>query len=100
VSRARAPLQASIFGGEAPAKPFVRSPKAAGYAAQPGTGPEGETCGSCSWCRAKQMRSGRRFYKCGRMTRAWTHGRATDICLRSPACSDHVRGTPRQSGVV
>ena len=37
-----------------------------GYAAQPGTGPAGETCRSCTHCVAKGW-SERVFYKCALM---------------------------------
>lgn len=54
-----------------------------GYAYSPGTGPEGETCGSC---RFKQP--GRRWNKCGHefARRKHTGGRGSDILTRSPAC--------------
>jgi hypothetical protein len=56
-----------------------------GYAAPPGSGPAGETCGSCQ--HADRERSGRkRWIKCALMRRAWTNGRATDILARAPAC--------------
>lgn len=48
-----------------------------GYAYHPGTGPEGETCGSC-----KHDVPGRRWHKCGLRT----GGRGSDILARSPAC--------------
>ncbi len=57
------------------------SPKRSGYAHPPGTGPAGETCGSCKHC----WRSDR-FRKCELRKAAWTHGYATDILARSPAC--------------
>lgn len=63
-------------------KPTVKR----GYAAQPGTGPEGETCKTC-----KHKRSfgnpGKHFVKCGLRRDTWTHGEGTDILARSPACS-------------
>ncbi|MGH8326882.1 MAG: hypothetical protein ACRET2_08985 [Steroidobacteraceae bacterium] len=56
-----------------------------GYAAPPGTGPAGETCGSCKHC--GRMRQAKRWIKCLLMRARWSHGRATDILARSPACS-------------
>lgn len=53
-----------------------------GYARPPGTGPAGETCGSCAFLTANVRR--RRYWKCGRTE--WTFGAATDIRRRSPAC--------------
>lgn len=58
--------------------------KPRGYAALPGTycGLEKpETCGTC----AHTVDFGR-FKKCGLVRGAWTHGRATDILVRTPAC--------------
>ncbi len=50
-----------------------------GYAAPPGTGPAGETCGTCAF-----INEGWRFRKCsiGRIT----SGAATDILVSAPAC--------------
>jgi len=57
-----------------------KSPKKRGYAWPPGTGPSGETCGSCRHI----IRVQSRFPKCN-LTK-WTNGAATDILVRSPAC--------------
>jgi hypothetical protein len=53
-----------------------------GYIMPPGTGPAGETCGSC-----RHIARSRRFRKCGLARMKWTHGFKTDILARSPACS-------------
>ena len=55
-----------------------------GYAAQPGTGPAGETCGSCRHKSRHEMANV--WYKCELMRPYWTGGRGTDISTRSPAC--------------
>lgn len=52
-----------------------------GYAASPGTGPAGETCGSCAHCVRRK-----RYYKCGLNQASWTASRATDILKHAPAC--------------
>lgn len=52
-----------------------------GYAAPPGTGPEGETCGSC-----EHLARFRRFPKCALNHGAWTHTRRTDVLVRAVAC--------------
>lgn len=57
-----------------------------GYAYPPGTGPEGETCGSCKHIGWQDVRSGRRFYECGRERHRWTGGTGTDVLLKAPAC--------------
>lgn len=59
--------------------------KPSGYAAIPGTGPEGETCGSCKHMVRKRM--GNVYRKCGLMRAHWTGGGKTDILAKSPACS-------------
>lgn len=59
-----------------------------GHADRPGTGPDGETCGTCGNATYKQM--GKRYYKCALLQRNWTSGRGTDIRLRDPACSQWV----------
>jgi len=55
------------------------------YPAAPGSGPDGATCKTCRHCTYNEMYSGRRYYKCG-LVRS-THGYATDIRLKTPACS-------------
>ena len=72
-----------------------RGGHAAGYAARPGTGPEGETCGSCANCRLRTSRGGRRYHKCQLLYGAWTNGRATDVLISSPACEKWAPGAPR-----
>ena len=47
-----------------------------------GSGPVGETCRSCRHA----VRNYARYYKCALMKKAWSHGAATDIKLRWPAC--------------
>ena len=53
------------------------------YASVPGSGPKGETCGSCrhSWAHRP---SNKRYWKCGLVS--MTHGPGTDIRLSAPAC--------------
>jgi hypothetical protein len=56
-----------------------------GYARIPGTGPKGETCGTCNHAACKHL-SKKRIYKCVCNYRNWTNGRGSDIVLKSPAC--------------
>lgn len=63
-------------------KPIVKN----GYAAPPGTGPEGMACRDCAHKRS--MGNGAKHYiKCELRRTTWTHGEGTDILARSPACS-------------
>jgi len=55
-----------------------------GYAAVPGTGPAGETCGSCDHLVRKQM--SRAYLKCGLMKAHWTGGSGSDVLARAAAC--------------
>lgn len=52
-----------------------------GHAAPPGTGPKGETCGSC-----KHVRRSNKFFKCDLRRATWTHGYGTDVRARDEAC--------------
>jgi hypothetical protein len=65
-----------------------RAPKAKGYAAPPGTGPDGETCGSCGHLVRKQM--AKVYRKCGLMRAHWTGGKGTDVLVASPACRNWI----------
>ena len=62
-----------------------KDPKPRGYYAPPGTGPAGETCGTCEHHVIKRM--GKNYHKCDRAKAKWTGGGASDIRVRSPACS-------------
>jgi hypothetical protein len=55
-----------------------------GYGGKPGTGPKGETCGTCKNCYRKRM--SKTYTKCLLAQAAWTGGRATDILARTAAC--------------
>ncbi|MEW6304865.1 MAG: hypothetical protein AB1705_15425 [Verrucomicrobiota bacterium] len=77
--------QLSIFGGEVTERQR-RKDEPKGYAKPPGSGPAGETCGTCA--HAVKVRGGRRAYwKCAVIRHRWTHGPGTDIRLKTPACS-------------
>jgi hypothetical protein len=55
-----------------------------GHAWKPGTGPEGETCGTCRHCVRKHL--AKTYIKCGKNEAAWTGGTATDIRVKDAAC--------------
>lgn len=60
-----------------------------GYYMPPGTGPAGETCGTCIHITVKGGTAGR-YLKCDRSRAKWTAGRKSDILAGSPACSGWV----------
>jgi hypothetical protein len=60
------------------------TPVPRGYAAQPGTGPAGETCKSCR--HLYRNRLAKTYLKCALMQAVWTGGGATDVKARAPAC--------------
>ena len=61
------------------------TPMPKGHAWKPGTGPAGETCGSCKhYVRKKYNR--RIHLKCGLVEAQWTHGPGSDIRAKDPAC--------------
>jgi len=73
-----------VPGGPAIARPATR-PRKGGYAAPPGTGPEGQSCGTCGHYRRAHHQAGV-FLKCGLLQHCWTHGPGTDIKAGSPSC--------------
>ncbi|RIA44075.1 hypothetical protein DFR49_2312 [Hephaestia caeni] len=76
-----APLRAQAARFGAP-----RGKRRNGYPTLPGSGPAGETCGSCM--RLVRREFARTYFKCA-LTE--TGGAATDIKKSSPACSSWVR---------
>lgn len=56
---------------------------------RPGSGPEGQCCGTCLHFRRTGNSEGRgqKHFKCFKVRHLWTHGPATDIRFRWPACS-------------
>ena len=63
-----------------------KGPQPRGYAAPPGTGPEGETCKTCRHLFRNEM--SKTYLKCGKAQHKWTGGRASDILARAPACRE------------
>jgi len=65
-----------------------------GWAGTPGAGPEGETCGSCTYCESFHFK--KTYHKCGaRSGDHWKGGRATDIRPLDPACEKWSPTTER-----
>ena len=81
-------MQTDLLGdplvGMTPLKGKRITPRPRGYYFSPGTGPAGETCGSCKHHVCKRM--AKDYHKCGRARHLWTGGPASDIRVRSPAC--------------
>ena len=71
----------NLFGEDVPPAPTRKG----GYAAAPGSGPKGETCGSCGH-RYRHEYNLRGYYKCQMCRGDWTSGTGTDIRLKSAAC--------------
>lgn len=58
---------------------------ARGHVAPPGTGPDGQTCGSCK--HLARIAYAKTYLKCGLNRARWTGGPKTDVCARDQACS-------------
>lgn len=81
------PLQTNIFGGVEVARALkTTTVRAQGYIATPGTGPKGETCGTCQHCWLMNGAK-RSWYKCRLARATWSPSRTTDILVSSPACA-------------
>lgn len=62
-------------------------PHRKGHAADPGSGPDSETCGSCDHYTRRSNISGHKiFRKCWLMKEHWTCGPVSDIRAKDPAC--------------
>jgi hypothetical protein len=94
-------MPVDLFGNEiiepAPARRSITgkkrsNTKAKGYAARPGTGPDGEKCKTCRHIFGNKMGSGRVFWKCSLMKHCWTGGRGSDVLVNSPACGKWEKG--------
>ena len=61
-----------------------RLPTPSGHAWKPGTGPAGETCGSCKHLVHRRLAIV--YLKCGANKAAWTGGRKSDVRAKDAAC--------------
>ncbi|HQU16656.1 MAG TPA: hypothetical protein PLO69_11215 [Gammaproteobacteria bacterium] len=77
-----APAPASQMPLMALPEGVARPVKTRGHAMPPGSGPVGETCGTCLHYAVR--RSSHR--KCGLIRAKWTAGPGTDIRKKDPAC--------------
>ena len=70
--------QADLYGGtKHPAQPLVPAPI--------GSGPAGQTCGTCGH-RVHVSSGENRYQKCALVRRHWTHGEGADIKAAWSAC--------------
>lgn len=67
-----------------------KGPVPRGHVMPPGSGPQGETCGSCGHLVRKRM-SGT-YLKCGLNRANWTGGGGSDVRARDAACSSWAKG--------
>jgi len=74
----------NIFGEEVVVPEKRTTPLPRGHAAPPGSGPQGETCGSCEHIFRKSL--SKTYIKCALARARWTGGGGTDIRVRDPAC--------------
>lgn len=90
--RAVPPWQGDLLTGKGSRPAFYgKRVTPGGYAARPGTGPEGESCKTCAHCVLRSGTKGR-YYKCALMRAEWTGGRGSDVAYRSPACAKWEQG--------
>jgi len=73
-----------LFGDDLPPPRKRGVTVANGYADEPGSGPDGETCKTCAYFRRK--RSASTYFGCILCYLNWTHGTGSDIRAGSPAC--------------
>lgn len=81
-----------LEGKRSPRKPTAKN----GYAAPPGTGPDGKTCRDCEHKKTMGNYGGKHYIKCDLRRATWTNGEGTDILARSPACSKFTERTKEQ----
>jgi hypothetical protein len=55
-----------------------------------GSGPEGETCGTCALLVRLEYRNSR-YLKCKKMELVWTHGAGSDVRAKWEACREWQR---------
>jgi hypothetical protein len=73
--------------------PSEKYPRNPATPAPIGTGPSGETCGTCKFRLRIQYRAGT-YQKCELAKAMWTHGTGSDIKAKWPACREWAALTP------
>jgi hypothetical protein len=62
----------------------VKHPLDRAHPYPPGSGPPGQSCGTCAKLRARTFN--RTYFKCNVLKKFWSAGRATDVRKKDPAC--------------
>ncbi len=70
-----------------PRDPLAKKPGQTATAAPLGTGPAGETCGSCRF-HQRVGHHDQSYFKCGLVPHLHTHGPGSDIRLKWAACRE------------
>ena len=70
--------QIDFFDGSVKPKRYKKD----AYCGNPGQGPKGQTCKTCKHLISHTM--AKKYFKCDLVM--WTHGPATDVRVRTPAC--------------
>ena len=81
-------MSKDLFGIEHKGEPKKENPykgRSRAHPYPPGSGPKGESCGTCARARCLPYH-GKNYWKCWYMRHTWTHGLGTDIRLKDPAC--------------
>lgn len=60
----------------------------------PGSGPAGQTCGTCQKCSVVDYHN-KRYYKCHVLMKFWTHSYGTDIRKKDLACKSWEPATEK-----
>jgi hypothetical protein len=63
----------------------IRHPLDRAHPYPPGSGPPGQTCGTCAKLYRVEYHN-KAYFKCGVLRAGWTHGPGTDIRKKDPAC--------------
>lgn len=73
----------------------VRHPVDRAHPYPPGSGPPGQTCGTCA--KLCERRLAKTYFKCHVLIKFWTAGPGTDIRKKDPAC---MAWEPRESSQI
>lgn len=65
---------------------YAQVPVKKGHYLRPGSGPEGQTCGTCRHYVSVSYHC-KTYPKCRRTEAIWTHGSGSDIRKKDPACA-------------